>query len=160
MLFYTLRTLALRLALWEAGCNIARYRYGLCIIFSAYGVTGERRPSPRPPRGSNRARLSPIGTHAGSCTIWYWFVSTLKWKSLICCKLSCCLSQCWNTNPQYVASSLVFQFNVEINICSISQALLLLSSTLKSTNLQYIAGRLRDPPRGSNRARLSDRYAR
>ena len=34
MLFYTLRTLALCLALWDAGCNIARYI--LCTIFSAY----------------------------------------------------------------------------------------------------------------------------
>ena len=35
-IFHMLRILALRLALWDAGCNIARYV--LCIICSAYGV--------------------------------------------------------------------------------------------------------------------------
>ena len=35
MLFYTLRTLALRLALWDARCNIARYI--LCIIVPTCG---------------------------------------------------------------------------------------------------------------------------
>ena len=37
MLFSTLRTLALCLALWDAGCNIARY--ALCIMFSAYSMS-------------------------------------------------------------------------------------------------------------------------
>ena len=36
MLLYTLRTLALRLALWDVGCNIARYI--LCRVLSAYGI--------------------------------------------------------------------------------------------------------------------------
>ena len=37
MLCYMLRTLAFCIALWETGCNIARYI--LCRILSAYGMT-------------------------------------------------------------------------------------------------------------------------